>query len=234
MRKKQMSLVLVENAGKLHAKSSRWLPALSSFRNGKYLKVGSRDETLSYVWSVQYRPTVSPPVQPEIKKLYRSLKWTSRYFFEMWDKIRHIELILCNVSIYNTSIYPSSRVLHGRLTDPQLVKKFPTFYVSRLFITSFKNASHLSLFWARATHSTPPQLNSWKFRHKIYYKIEDRIKNKNVWKPRPPPFFPVWIVWKSWLSYRFNISVLLSVAFDWWRVLPLDDHVSLEYLASSN
>jgi hypothetical protein len=39
---------------------------------------------------------------------------------------------------------PRSRVIPGKLTGPQLVKKFPTFYGIQGFITAFTIASHLS------------------------------------------------------------------------------------------
>jgi flagellar basal body-associated protein FliL len=42
-------------------------------------------------------------------------------------------------------ITPASRVLLERLTGSQLVKKFPTFYGTRRFITAFTSARHLSL-----------------------------------------------------------------------------------------
>jgi len=38
-----------------------------------------------------------------------------------------------------------SRTLLGKLTVPQLIKKFPTFYVTRRFITAFTTACRLSL-----------------------------------------------------------------------------------------
>ena len=40
---------------------------------------------------------------------------------------------------------PLCSVLFEKLTDPQLVKKFPTFYGTRRFITSFTRGRHLSL-----------------------------------------------------------------------------------------
>ena len=40
---------------------------------------------------------------------------------------------------------PWSRVLLEKLTDFQLVKKFPTFYGTQRFITAFTSAQHLSL-----------------------------------------------------------------------------------------
>jgi hypothetical protein len=42
-------------------------------------------------------------------------------------------------------ITPYSTVLLEKLTGRQLVKKFPTFYVTRRFITAFTRARHLSL-----------------------------------------------------------------------------------------
>jgi len=57
---------------------------------------------------------------------------------------------------------PCSRVLLEKLTDSQLVKKFPAFYGTRRFITAFTSARHLSLFWARSIQSMPPQPNSWR------------------------------------------------------------------------
>jgi hypothetical protein len=40
---------------------------------------------------------------------------------------------------------PWSRVLLEKLTGSQLVKKFPTFYGNRRFITAFTSPRHLSL-----------------------------------------------------------------------------------------
>ena len=42
------------------------------------------------------------------------------------------------------------------------VKKFPTFYGTRRFITAFTSARHLSLSWASSIHSTPPHPISWR------------------------------------------------------------------------
>ena len=47
---------------------------------------------------------------------------------------------------------PWSRVLLEKLTDSQLVKKFPAFYGTQRFITAFTSARHLSLSWARLIH----------------------------------------------------------------------------------
>jgi len=53
---------------------------------------------------------------------------------------------------------PCSRVLLEKLLGFQLVKKFPTFYGTRRFITAFASARHLSLSSARSIQSVtlPP------------------------------------------------------------------------------
>jgi len=50
---------------------------------------------------------------------------------------------------------PCSRVLLEKVTGPQLVKKFPAFYGTQVFITAFTSALHLSLSSARSIQSMP-------------------------------------------------------------------------------
>jgi hypothetical protein len=50
---------------------------------------------------------------------------------------------------------PWSRDLLETLTVSQLVKKFPTLYGTRRFITTFTRARHLSLSWASSIQSMP-------------------------------------------------------------------------------
>ena len=57
---------------------------------------------------------------------------------------------------------PCSRVLLEKLTGSQLVKKFPSFYVTRRFITAFTSARHVSLSWASSIQSIPPHTSSWR------------------------------------------------------------------------
>jgi len=56
---------------------------------------------------------------------------------------------------------PWIRVLE-KLTDSQLVKKFPTFYGNQRFNTAFTSACHLSLLWARLIQSMSPHPTSWR------------------------------------------------------------------------
>jgi hypothetical protein len=75
--------------------------------------------------------------------------------FEMWcwrwmekiswtDHVRNEEVLL-RVKKERNSLTPCSRSLHVKLTGRQLVKKFPAFYGTRMFITAFTTALHLSL-----------------------------------------------------------------------------------------
>ena len=56
-----------------------------------------------------------------------------------------------------------SRVLLEKPTGFQLVKKFPTFYGTRRFITAFTICRHLSLPWATLIQSIPSHPISWRY-----------------------------------------------------------------------
>ena len=49
---------------------------------------------------------------------------------------------------------PWCRVLLEKLTGLQLVKKFPAFYGTQMFITTLTSVRHLSLCWASPIQST--------------------------------------------------------------------------------
>jgi len=55
-----------------------------------------------------------------------------------------------------------SRVLLEKLIGSNLVKKLPTFYGTRRFVTAFTSARHLSLSWARSIQSMLPHSTSWR------------------------------------------------------------------------
>ena len=57
---------------------------------------------------------------------------------------------------------PWSRVHLEKLTSSQLVKKFPTLYGTRRFITAFTSASLLNLSWATSIQSMPSHPTSWR------------------------------------------------------------------------
>jgi hypothetical protein len=60
------------------------------------------------------------------------------------------------------SLTPRSRVPLEQLTGFQLVKKFPLYYGTRMFITAFTRACHLSLSWASSIQSLHPHPASWR------------------------------------------------------------------------
>ena len=56
---------------------------------------------------------------------------------------------------------PWCRVLLEELTGLKLVKKFPAFHCTRMFITVLTSVHHLSLSWANPIQSTYPHPTSW-------------------------------------------------------------------------
>ena len=57
---------------------------------------------------------------------------------------------------------PWCRVLLEKLTGLQLVKKFPAFHGTRMFITVLTSVRHLSLSWANPIQFTYPHPTSWR------------------------------------------------------------------------
>ena len=60
------------------------------------------------------------------------------------------------------SLTPRCTVLLQKLTDLQLVKKFPAFHGTRRFITALTSVRHLSLSWASPVQSIYPHPTSWR------------------------------------------------------------------------
>ena len=66
------------------------------------------------------------------------------------------------INLLTYLLTPWCRVLLKKLTDLQLVKKFPAFHGTRRFITVLKSVRHLSLSWANPIQSTYPHHTSWR------------------------------------------------------------------------
>jgi len=62
---------------------------------------------------------------------------------------------------FSRSLIPWSRILLRKLTNCQVVKKFPAFYGTRRFITAFTRDRHLSRSWTSSIKSMPPHPTSW-------------------------------------------------------------------------
>ena len=69
-------------------------------------------------------------------------------------KSKHIEKVITLTAL--------GAVLSEGLTGPQLVKKFPAFYITQRFNTAFTSTHHLFLSWTRSTQSMPPHPTYWK------------------------------------------------------------------------
>ena len=87
--------------------------------------------------------------------------------YKKWGQRRRRPLIFSNDCHLHSYIHtylltPWSRVVLEKLTDSQLVKKFPAFYRTRIFITAFTSARHLSIFWASSIQFIPPLPTSWR------------------------------------------------------------------------
>ena len=87
----------------------------------------------------------------------------------MYETVRNIRGFLTELtdlaSILHILTYlltPWCRVLLGKLTGLQLVKKFPAFHRTRRFITALTSVHHLSLSWASTIQSIYPHPTSWR------------------------------------------------------------------------
>ena len=80
-------------------------------------------------------------------------------FDQLW---RHTDFSVGLTYLLTYLLTSWSRVLLEKLTDSQLVEKFPAIYGTRRFITAFTSARHLSLSWARSFQSIPPHPTSWR------------------------------------------------------------------------
>jgi hypothetical protein len=86
-------------------------------------------------WYWQGKPKYSSKTSPSATESITNITWT--YLLTPW-----------------------SRVLLEKLTGLQLVKKFPAFYGTRRFITTFISARHLSTSWVSSIQSILPHPTS--------------------------------------------------------------------------
>ena len=101
--------------------------------------------------------------------------------------------------IHSYLLTPRCRVLLEKLTGSQLVKKFPTFHITRMFITALTSVRHLSLCWASPIQSICPHPTSW--RSILILSTHLRLglpsglfpsvyPTKNLYTPSPHPYTP--------------------------------------------
>ena len=88
-------------------------------------------------------------------------------FWLKWVFVWHLQTLkwwcFVHCSLYTLTYFLTawSRVILEKLTGSQPVKEFPAFYGTRMFITAFTSARHLSLSWASSIQSIPPHPTSW-------------------------------------------------------------------------
>ena len=87
---------------------------------------------------------------------------TQRNWLNSWEQYSSECSCIQAVHIFTYLLTPWSTVHLEKLTDFQLVKKFPSFYGTQRFITAFTIACHLSLSWASSIQSIPPHPTSWR------------------------------------------------------------------------
>jgi hypothetical protein len=79
----------------------------------------------------------------------------------LYSQRRLVRSVKASFSLLTDLLTPRRRVLQ-KPTDSQLVKKCPSFYGTRRFITAFTSARHLSLSWERSIQAMYPHPTSWR------------------------------------------------------------------------
>ena len=107
--------------------------------------------SVSPKWSITLR-------FPHQNLAYASLLPHTRYMPRPSHSVCIIIIIIFIIII----ITPWCRVLLEKLTDLQLVKKFPAFHGTRRFITALTSVRHLSLSWVSPIQFIYPHPTSWR------------------------------------------------------------------------
>jgi len=116
---------------------------------------------LIYVGKAQVRPyCLVSQVKEKFWGSLAAMKEEAASFSVTYQVITHslTSLLLACLLTYLLTylLTPWSKVLLENLTGSQLVKKFPIFYGTRMFISAFTISRHLSLSCARLIQSMPP------------------------------------------------------------------------------
>ena len=102
---------------------------------------------------------------------------------------RHIAFDLLTyllTDLLTHSLTPRSRVLLKKLIVSQSVKKFPAFYRTRRFITTFPRAGHLSLSWTRPIQ--PISILSPIYAGSSKWSLSLRFPTKTLYTPLLSPY----------------------------------------------
>jgi len=138
------------------------------------------------------------------------------------DNVTHLSYN--NKISWKWQLIPWNRGLLDKITDSELVKKFPTFYGTQRFITAFTTARNLSISWARSIQYTPPHPASWissLILSPIYAWVFQEVSLPKPFMHLSSPayvlhaqfisFFSIWSPEYIWEEYRSLSSLLCSL-----------------------
>jgi len=141
----------------------------------------------------------------------------ARYTDRIKCDLRTQNYIECTLlrSLHTYSLSPCSTVLLEKLTSFQLVKKFPTFYGTRRFITAFTNARHLSLSWVSSIKSMPTHPTSWRsvFIYPPFYAEVFQVVSYPQVSP-PKPFIRLYPICATWPAYLILLDFITLKILD--------------------
>ena len=112
---------------------------------------------------------------------------------------RHRKKVCILTYLITYLLTPWCRVLLEKLTGLQLVKKFPAFYGTRMFITTLTSVRHPSLSWASPIQSIHPHPTSWRSVLILFTHLRlglpsglfpSGFPTKNLYTPSPHPYAP--------------------------------------------
>jgi hypothetical protein len=100
----------------------------------------------------------------------QSFDWLAAFHLELLQAILFIAvqlsapvfLVTCFKYCSRVLLTPCSTVLLEKLPSFQLLMKFPAFYGTWRFITTFKSARQLSLSWGSMIQAIPSHPTSWR------------------------------------------------------------------------
>ena len=124
-------------------------------------------------WQHSGRNSRRPKLQQTVDTLCHSTPASTKKVETLWRVCARLTAVQYSVQRHGIYIHrtvtenkktglitPRGTFLPEKLTGFQLVKKFPAFYGTRRFITTFTSARHLSLSRARSIQSKPPHPTS--------------------------------------------------------------------------
>ena len=123
----------------------------------------------------------------------------------------YMGLIKCTDHTCNCTylLTPWCRVLLEKLTGLQLVKKFPAFHETRMFITALTSVRHLSLSWASPIQSIYPHPTSRRSVRILFTHLRlglpsglfpSGFPTKTLYTPSPHPYAQRDLIWPNYLQ----------------------------------